>query len=313
MKKTIYQLSLLLLLAIARTAKAQEFLPLVKDNTEWNIMWYNASQSPFDRITESLQLEGDTLLDDMLYKKVMRKLSSETQYWHGTTEYYSLYGLIREEPSGKVFYRPISQDTTYLLYDFGMNVNDTALMRYRQSPYSINNVIIRIDSITTQYIAGMNRRLYYVSSKNYNGFPSEWRWLNTWIEGIGAFEGLLYSCHCTECGGVPINKLLCYHEDNELLYMNPEYDTCLVDTNSTSITENTPPTIYFDPYSQNLHIPEASPIIVSIVLYDLFGHEVFHKTLYGANIVDLSQLSAGVYLVRAQTESDRSYFTKIIK
>ena len=210
--------------------KAQEFLPLVKDDAEWNIMWFAISQPPFDRITESLQFEGDTLVDDMHYKIVMRKISSETHYWNGNTDYYSLYGLIREEPSGKVFYRPISQDTTYLLYDFGMNVNDTALMRVEQTPNPVGNVLVRIDSITIQNIAGADRRVYYVSSKDYNVFPSEWRWLNTWIEGIGATEGLLYSCSCTECGGGTKKELLCYHEDGELLYMNPEYDTCWVDT-----------------------------------------------------------------------------------
>lgn len=230
MKHTITKLILLLLLALAGTAKAQDFLPLVKDDAEWNILWFHVSQPPFDRITESLQFEGDTLVNDMHYKKVMRKISSETQYWNGSTDYYSLYGLIREEPDGKVYYQPIDQDTSFLLYDFGMNVNDTAMMRFCQSSYPLDNVVVRIDSITTQYIAEAERRVYYVSSKSSNGFPAEWRWLNTWIEGIGAIEGLLYSCHCTECGGCPIHELLCYHENGELMYMNPEYDTCLVDT-----------------------------------------------------------------------------------
>ncbi|MBR4148392.1 MAG: T9SS type A sorting domain-containing protein [Bacteroidales bacterium] len=219
----------LLLLFVAGTAKAQDYLPVIKDNAEWHVLWYNLSQAPFDHITESLQLEGDTLVDDTHYKKVMRKISSETLYWYGSTEEYSLYGLIREEPEGKVFYQPIDQDTTYLLYDFGMNVNDTAVMRWCQLPNPIANVTIRIDSITTKYIAGMDRRVYYVSSKSTHDPLQEWRWRNTWIEGIGAAEGLLYSCFPTGSGGGPRFELLCYHEEGELLYMDPEYDTCVVD------------------------------------------------------------------------------------
>lgn len=229
MKHITTKILLLFFLTLSVMAKAQDFLPLVKDDAEWNVVWFNLSQPPFDCITESLQLEGDTLVNDTHYKKVMRKLSSETLYWHGTTESYSLYGLIREEPEGKVFYQPIDQDTVYLLYDFSMNVNDTVLMRYAQSPNPLANVTIRIDSITTQYIAGAERRVYYVSSKSNDGFPAEWRWLNTWIEGIGATEGLLNSCHCTNCGGGTQHKLLCYHEEGELLYMDSEYNTCMVD------------------------------------------------------------------------------------
>ena len=226
--------TLLALMAIAYMAKGQDYLPLVKDNAEWNIVWKATSQWTWLRITENLQLEGDTMVDDMHYKKVMRKISSEAPYWHGSTEDYSLYGLIREEPEGKVFYQPIDQDTVYLLYDFGMNVGDTASMHWCQLPNPSNEVIVRIDSINTQHIAGTERRVYYVSSKSVV-LDAEWRWLNTWIEGIGATEGLLYSCHVTAAGGITLHELLCYHENGELLYMNPDYDTCFVDTNNTPV------------------------------------------------------------------------------
>jgi len=152
--------TLLALMAIVSTAKGQDYLPLVKDNAEWNIVWKATSQWYFLRITENLQLEGDTLVDNYHYKKVMRKISSEAPNWHGSTEDFSLYGLIREEPEGKVFYQPINQDTIYLLYDFSMNVNDTAVMRWCQLPDPIWDVTIRIDSITTQFIAGMDRRVF---------------------------------------------------------------------------------------------------------------------------------------------------------
>lgn len=252
------------LLAFGSVANAQDFMPLIKENAEWNVMWYAVAQPPFLRITESLLLEGDTLVEGVTYKKVMRKLSSETDFAYGSTAYYSLYGLIREEQEGKVFYQPIDQDTAYLLYDFGMNVNDTALMRDSQSPNPLADVMVRVDSIATRYIAGADRRVYYVSSKSNNGFPAEWRWLNTWIEGVGATEGLLYSCRCTNCGGVILNDLLCYHESDELLFMNPEYDTCLVDTNVIPV-EFAP--IGAEWYYERYYNEEGEPIGVT---YDRF-------------------------------------------
>ncbi|MBQ5456530.1 MAG: hypothetical protein IIT63_11975, partial [Prevotella sp.] len=220
----LYTLLALLLMAGGATMQAQEWMSLLKDNSEWNILWQSTGVPTPELITESLVISGDTLIDGELYKKVLRKLSSETQYWHGSMEY-DLYGIIKEEESGKVFYKPKEQEVEYLLYDFGMNVNDTAVMYWCQNPNC--EVHVRIDSIATQHIAGAERRVFYVSSKDMYG--DEWHWLNTWVEGIGAMEGLLYSCHVVNAGGITLHELLCYHEDGELVWQNPTYNTCLID------------------------------------------------------------------------------------
>ncbi len=207
--------TLLVLLLMACGMKAQETTSILKDNSEWNILWQSTGVPIPELVTESLMVSGDTLVDGVFYKKVLRKLSSETQHWHGSLEY-DLYGIIKEEESGKVFYKPIEQEIEYLLYDFGMNVNDTAVMYWCQNPNW--EVHVRIDSIAMQHIAGAERRVFYVSSKDM--FGDEWHWLNTWVEGIGAMEGLLYSCHIVNAGGITLHELLCYHEDGELVWQN---------------------------------------------------------------------------------------------
>ena len=309
--KSIKMYALLALLLMAGGAlQAQEWMSMLNDNSEWNILWQSTPSITLIEITESMKLEGDTLIDDVQYKKLWRKLSSQTGYWLGCLEY-CLYGFMREEPEGKVFYQPIDQDTTYLLYDFGMNVNDTTLMRYMQSPSPFDNVTIRIDSITTQYIAGAERRVYYVSSKSSNGFPADWRWLNTWIEGIGATEGLLYSCHCTTCGGIIIHELLCYHEDGELVWQNPSYNTCLID-NYDGIQDNTEEAgvhVYPNPAKDIVVIDGIEPAEVQV--YNALGQLV--KTVRGTNEVDLSGLVEGVYLLRLTDKEGNAYLEKIIK
>ena len=304
-----YTLLALLLMAMVSTAKAQDYLPVVKDDAEWNIMWQSTSSWPTIQITESIRIDGDTLANDMHYKKVMRKISSETNYWHGSTEYYSLYGLIREEPEGKVFYQPIDQDTVYLLYDFNMNVNDTVVMSWCQIPNTLWDVTIRIDSITTQYIAGMDRRVFYVSSISTHAPNEEWRWLNTWIEGIGATEGLLYSCHVTVAGGITLHELLCYHEDGELVWQNPIYNTCLID-NYDGVQDNTEESgvmVYPNPVKNKVVINgvEASEVQV----YNALGQLV--KTVRGTNEIDLSGLVEGIYLLCIMDAEGKVYTNKI--
>ena len=298
----LYSLLALLLMAGGATMQAQEWMSLLKDNSEWNILWQSTGVPTPELVTESLMISGDTLVDGELYKKVLRKLSSETQYWHGSLEY-DLYGIIKEEESGKVFYKPEEQEIEYLLYDFGMNVNDTAVMYWCQLPNPNCEIHVRIDSIATQHIAGTERKVFYVSSKDM--FGDEWHWLNTWVEGIGAMEGLLYSCHVVNAGGITLHELLCYHEDGELVWQNPDYDACTWE--AVEETKESEISIYPNPANDKVVIKgvEASEVQV----YNALGQLV--KTVRGTNEVDLSGLVEGVYLLRIMDAEGKVYTNKI--
>ena len=301
----LYTLLALLLMAGGATMQAQEWMSLLKDNSEWNILWQSTGVPTPELITESLVISGDTLIDGELYKKVLRKLSSETQYWHGSMEY-DLYGIIKEEESGKVFYKPKEQEVEYLLYDFGMNVNDTAVMYWCQNPNC--EVHVRIDSIATQHIAGAERRVFYVSSKDMYG--DEWHWLNTWVEGIGAMEGLLYSCHIVNAGGITLHELLCYHEDGELVWQNPTYNTCLIDP--LGIQDNIEASglrVYPNPARDRVVVEGMEA--VEVMVYNISGQMV--KCVRGTNEINVEGLAEGVYLVRIMDADGKVYTNKITK
>ena len=299
----IYALLALLLMAGGATIQAQEWMSLLKDNSEWNILWQSTGVPTPELITESLVISGDTLIDGELYKKVLRKLSSETQYWHGSMEY-DLYGIIKEEESGKVFYKPKEQEVEYLLYDFGMNVNDTAVMYWCQNPNC--EVHVRIDSIATQHIAGSERKVFYVSSKD---MYSDWIWLNTWVEGIGAMEGLLYSCHVVSAGGITLHELLCYHEDGELVWQNPNYNTCLIDPESIQDnTEESGLQVYPNP-ARGRVVTEGIEV-AEVQVYNAQGQMV--KKVRGTNEIDLSGLVDGVYMLRIRDKEGRIFLEKVM-
>ena len=295
--------TLLAFLMMAGEVKAQETTSILKDNSEWNILWQSTGVPTPESVTESLMVSGDTVVDGVLYKKVLRKLSSETHYWHGSLEY-DLYGIIKEEESGKVFYKPKEQEIEYLLYDFGMNVNDTAVMFWCQNPNC--EVHVRIDSIATQHIAGAERRVFYVSSKDM--FGDEWHWLNTWVEGIGAMEGLLYSCHIVNAGGITLHELLCYHEDGELVWQNSTYNTCLIDP--LSIQDNTEASglqVYPNPAKDRVVIEGMEAVEVKVC--NTSGQMV--KTVRGTNEIDIADLAKGVYLLRITDADGKVYTNKI--
>ena len=299
------QVILLLLMIIGGSSlKAQvEFAPV---GAEWNVLWQSNNSATPLYVTESLMIADDTLVDGMTYKKLLRKLSSETTNWQGSLDY-ELYGLMREE-SGKVFYKTTNQETEFLLYDFCMNVNDTAIMYYCQN--TNNEITVRVDSITTEHIAGTDRRVFNISCKD--SYSPDWMQTNTWVEGIGDMAGLLYSCQPVSAGGITMRRLLCYHENDDLLFIDEEFNSCEVDNIVDYIEENETDIAYFDCHSNILHITQNDIISFNITVYDIHGRIVFSNKNHSDNKLDMSFLSNGFYLIRLQN-NNKIQLIKILK
>ena len=140
-------------------------------------------------------------------------------------------------------------------------------------------------------------------------FGDEWHWLNTWVEGIGAMEGLLYSCHVVNAGGITLHELLCYHEDGELVWQNPHYNTCLIDNND-AIQDNTvgfSVQVYPNPTRERVTIDGAEAAEVQV--YNALGQLV--KTVRGTNEIDLGGLVEGVYLLRITDADGKNHAARV--
>ena len=141
-------------------------------------------------------------------------------------------------------------------------------------------------------------------------YGDEWHWLNTWVEGIGAMEGLLYSCHIVNAGGITLHELLCYHEDGELVWQNSTYNTCLIDP--LSIQDNTEASglqVYPNPAKDRVVIEGMEAVEVKVC--NTSGQMV--KCVRGTNEIDVEGLAEGVYLVRIMDADGKVYTNKITK
>lgn len=297
---------LLLLLMIIGGVSLKAQVEFVHVGAEWNVLWQSNNAAVPLYITESLMIADNTVVDGLTYKILLRKLSSETSNWQGSHDY-ELYGLMRED-SGKVFYKPINQETEFLLYDFCMNVNDTAVMYYCQN--TNNEITVRVDSITTEHIAGADRRIFHISCKDL--YSPDWMQTNTWVEGIGDMAGLLYSCHPVNAGGITMRRLLCYHEDDNLLFIDEEFNSCEVDNNVNYIEENETDLAYFDYLSNTLYVTQNDIITLNITIYDIHGRVVFSNKNHSDNTLDLSFLSNGFYIISIENHN-KIHLIKIVK
>ncbi len=288
--------------AICSNTKAQEFvllqseqksdnIQIIKDNAEYNTLLTYYSTYPNFQITSSIVFDGDTLIADIEYKKTYQKFSSSP---NGQSMEYELIGYMREEESGEIYYRPSGSDNDYLLYDFGLAVNDSTLMYWNQHDWG--GVYVRVDSIIPKYVGGMTRNCYYISSRDDDSY--NWSWYNTWIEGIGSMEGIMNSCQSQKIGKYNYPTLLCYTDNDELIYKNENYDACVIDGPITSVEEeNGLLNVYFDASNSQLHLHDFSNSYRQVCIFNVLGNNnVVLKENCCDKIIDLSYLPVGIYV-----------------
>ena len=279
--KRFYALLALLLMAGGVKTQAQEYVPMIQEGNEWCTLEAIVCKDTEGHYNTLVNwLSGDTLINEVRFTKVMETLNGE-----GTP--YQV-ALLREE-DGKVW-ETYNGNSEILLYDFTANVGDSLVCGY--GDYFV------LDSISIEQIGGVDRKKFWFGLEyDFTGEPYA---METWIEGIGSDLGLLYCGSYYFCGGY--YRALCFHQDGELIWQNPEYDACVI----TSVEEINDKVIsvYPNPAMETVTIDgvEAS----EVQIYNALGQLV--KTVRNSNEVSLGGLPQGVYMVRI-TDAENKVFT----
>ena len=282
MKTTrLYTLFMLLLFAGEMTLRAQEYVPIIQDGNEWNTLLVITDNWPNYTYTNFVDwCSGDTIIEDVRYTKIMGTANGDDP---------RLFSLLREE-EGKVWYRDLNHQTDILLYDFTANVGDTLFESY-----------LVVDSISIEHIGGVDRKKYWFGLEyEFTGEPYA---LETWIEGIGSDLGLLSSGSYYYCGSY--SRALCFHQNGELVWYNPEYGSCTV-TGVEEIKE--PIFIYPNPAKEIATIGCSE--VAEVQVYNAFGQLV--NTIHGTNEISVTGLAEGVYLLRVTATDGKTYRTRLI-
>ena len=264
--------------------QAQEYEPIIREGNEWytlNAIVCKDTEGHYNTFVN--WLSGDTLINEVRYTKVMETLNGE-----GTP--YQV-ALLREE-DGKVW-ETYNGNSEILLYDFTANVGDSLVCGY--GDYFV------LDSISIEQIGGVDRKKFWFGLEyDFTGEPYA---METWIEGIGSDLGLLYCGSYYFCGGY--YRALCFHQDGELIWQNPEYDACVI----TSVEEINDKVIsvYPNPAMEIVTINGIEAAEVQV--YNALGQLV--KTVRDANEISVSELPQGVYLVRIADEEGKVFSAKM--
>ncbi len=219
-------------------------------------------------------------------------------------------GLMREEGQ-KVYFIPQDSTEEILLYDFSLDLGDTIevndwLKSLPGYEYLLGDrmIVNEIDSI--EGFSGEMLKRIYLKGESFGGL--------TWIENLGNSYGSLtrprgypaYDDH-------PRPNLMCVQRGEDILYekiytasnKNGELiaaydcDGQIMPNEEDSEVECNDVAFYPNPFTHSLFV-ESSECLEYIFIYSPNGHLI--SSIYHPNdMIDLSQLSQGVYYLKFET------------
>ena len=279
----IYTLLAVLLMAGRVTMQAQEYLPIAQKGNEWHTL----STTLFGYSNYVNWCSGDTIIGDVRYMKIMGTLNDG---------YPHLFTVLREE-DGKVWKRHLNTSEETLLYDFTASVGDTLCFGEPGASFVL-------DSISMVQIGDVDRRKFWFGLE-YDGLGNP-RAKETWVEGIGSDFGLLWSGYYGVYDGW--HCLLCFHQYGELVWQNPEYNTCSYPYDAVEENKDSEISVYPNPVRDRVVIEGIE--VAEVEVYNTLGQMV--KTIQSTNEISVADLPQGVYLLRIADAEGKDYTNKIM-
>jgi len=215
-------------LSISGNLFSQNF---ISENNVWSIVSVGSMEQPWIR-TISCKFSGDTTVQQTQYKKLYISEDEQKKDWE-------LNSLWLERNDSIFKYWPWTSETK-LVYDFNITEKDS----FRVDEF----LTLYVDSVHVKEWGGKLRKHWYMSSSGFEQCGT-----TVWIEGVGNIDIFLLSTNCNLVGA--ITSLLCFTENNKLVYQNPEYNDCYI---NSEVPANNPFHEYQTVYSNRIALFENS-------------------------------------------------------
>lgn len=267
----------------------------ISEDKQWNVrLSFFASYS-----MEITKISGDTIINSQTYQCIWSSYDSLVSWTY--------MGALREEGS-RVYYIPPASLTNQegLLYDFSLNVGDTASITNYFCEGSIVPVVV--SDIDTLVFNGVHHRRLHLE------VPGHWLEV-AWLEGIGSLKGPLYGLfeYCIVC---PDWDLLCYFDNDTLMYQMPLANKCWDAHIGINEPENTARlTISPNPVSRGDVVTVTTSLIPeSIAIFNSAGMVVrsFGVSSSDQLKIETDNLPPGLYFIRLAASDSRTLTTRVI-
>lgn len=276
---------------------------------KWNIgthFQFDGPIHPYDFWTTSfLHVEGDTLMNEKHYKKLVSCADS-------LCGKKSLKSYIREEAS-RVY---LANKTEELIqFDFNLQQGDTMIMDFLQSVNRDLRIYIRVDSVKSIVLRDQKGRIaqYVTVFDYYKSRLGVYSINDVFVEGIGSLKfGLEYPITLfitAEHTRSP--TLLCFYSGDNINYSNPEINNCYL---STEVQQLLKQPVLIQVLTSNRGILEIQ--LIEAKAGKLFVFDINGKLISGQAVNQSgSQFclpSSGVYLYRFESDKGEVQTGKVM-
>ena len=216
----------------------------------------------------------DVTIDDMEY---------HTVYVQGEG---TLLGAYRNEENQVYFckWNGSSYDDEVMLYDYDLEVGD-----YFNDDDEHPMQVTEVSTITD--IHGVSRKKI---SFEFIGLEDETEF---WIEGVGSSKGFVNSGNYTPTEDGAIFHLLCYHIDDDVVFVNPEYNDCDLPYSVEENDADNGISIYPNPANDIVNILNTNGLnITNIEIIDLTGRIILNTEDY--DNINVTEIPEGQYFVK---------------
>jgi len=270
---------ILFLLSLIGEIKSQNTIEL---NKQWNVVDYKVFTPNI--CTNLYSFRKDTVINSYEYLELYSK--SDTTI---SNNWIPLEIFMREDSTNRIYVLENGIDKT--LYDFNLVQNDTFQLNIDFLDCEL--IVHQIDSV--QLINGeLRKRIRLIRSDDPN--PEQpWYGYKDWIQGIGSSTSLhryVESCFTD----YPLD-LLCYFEDEELMYSNPNNQGCFITPVEEILTENQV-FVYPNPTNNELNFSSDYEVLNTKII-SLDGTLKLNEN--NKSRVNLRDIESGLYIVHIET------------
>ncbi|MFH2096493.1 MAG: T9SS type A sorting domain-containing protein [Bacteroidota bacterium] len=257
------------------------YLPLLDTLNRWNVLVGDMCTCGGEEFhTHEITIDGSYNDNEMVY----RSFFTYMQTVQGNSDEF-LYDLAEDTLLQEVYVRHDGSD--YLLYDFTVVPGNVfSVFRDPGNP-TYQLTVDTVDTVTVYNIERKRIVLHDIS-----GRPV------VWLEGIGSLNGVVNVSIVDPIGDM-LPTLLCYWNNDTLLFTAPNLVSCVI-VSYVGI-ENADPfgdiTAFPNPADKQLFI-SVTEGNWQLSLISPAGREMMQISGYGKESIDVSNLAAGIYIIK---------------
>jgi hypothetical protein len=308
--KNLYRLSLVsfLLVFTISASFAQVYKPFPTSGATWR-EYQNGYQC--DCCSDyQLFINGDTVINTMTYHKLRKTgmmyfedLNGNCHpiFWYNINQYAG--GFRNDSINKRVYYFPPYALNETLLYDFNLNLGDTTVT-YLSEFIGESWVVTNVDSVLigNEY----HRRLQLNDCLD--------KPLHI-IEGVGSTFGLLSPFICWEPWYEHVSNLMCFKQDNQTVYPDPNIDCQLVSSVNQidDFNQDVHVSIFPNPSNDNLSIT-SSLMDFHICIINESGQLLYKKKVdSNSTQIDISTWKNGQYFIELSKNGNSLFRQSFIR